>query len=145
MTGVLEIEEVVEAARALLAADSTLAVAPLSGRIYHDLAPSNAVYPLVILTGVFQTDVLTGNGDHESADVLFQVTVRDRGGTSKAVIKPIAQTVYACLQGQGIANSGGVYAAKIRRLRVIPRGPDVEDGLVYPQIVQEFFTEAEPA
>jgi hypothetical protein len=139
----LEIEEVLEAVQALLAADAALSGDPLSGRIYQNLAPASAAYPLIVLDGVSHVDFLTANGDHESSDVLFQVTVRDKGGTSKARIKPLAEAVYACLQGREIA--GAVYAPKIRRLRVVQRGPDVENNVVYPQIVQEFFTEADPA
>jgi hypothetical protein len=142
---VLEIEAVLEAVQPILKADATLAAAPLSGRVYLDLAPRDAAYPLVILAGVSHMDFLTGNGDHESADVLFQVTVRDKGGTSKARIRPLAQAVYACLQGRELAVPGGVYAPKIRRQRVVQRGPDVVNDVVYPQIVQEFFTEAEPS
>ena len=140
---VLEIEELLAAVEARLAADATLAAAPLSGRIYHDIAPRAAVYPLVVLAGVSAVDQRTMTGTHVYADCLFQVTVRDKGGTLKARIKPLAEAVCAALDGATIAN-GAVYVVKIRRTRVVQRGPDREGDVVYPQIVQEFATEALP-
>lgn len=140
----LEIEEVMAAVETLLAADATLAATPLSGRIYQDVSPSNAAYPLVVLAAVSAVDDTTANATHVWANCLFQVTVRDKGGTSKAKILPLARAVCAALDGATIANSR-IYAAKVRRTRVIPRGPDNINNVVYPQIVQEFRCEAEPA
>jgi hypothetical protein len=129
----------------LLTADPSLSAAPLGGRVYKNVAPRSAVYPLVILDGVTAPNESTVNGHHVLQRATFQVTVRDKGGTSTDRIEGIAEDVLACLMAVERLVANGLFIAKFVWLREIPRAPGVENNVVYPQLLSEFRAEVRPA
>jgi len=122
----------------LLIADPTLAAAPLSGRIFKNLASKDATYPLVILDGVSGVNASTANWRTVGQNALFQVTVRGKGGTSTAVLEGILEAVIACLTAVERLVSNGIYIAGIEYARDVPRAPDTVNNVVYPQLLSEF-------
>ena len=129
----------------LLLADASLSAAPLGGRIYLNVAPVTATYPVLILDGVSGIDLNTANGIHVMQNATFQVTVRGKGGTSTATLQTIMEDATAVLVGTVRYTASGIYVARIRRIREIPRPPDVENNVVYPQLVAEFYCEVASA
>jgi hypothetical protein len=133
------------AVAARLLADATLAAAPLSGRIYQNLAPPAAVYPLVILAGVTGVNASTANWGHVGQNATFQVTVRGKGGTSTDPLLPILEDIIASLSTVERLVSEGLYIAGIEYARDNPRAPDTISNVVYAQLLSEFRAIVRPA
>ena len=129
----------------LLLADASLSAPPLSSRVYRSVAPVTATYPVLILDGVSGIDLNTANGIHVLQNSTFQVTVRGKGGTSTATLQTIMEDAAAVLVAVVRYTASGIYVARIRRIREIPRPPDVENNVVYPQLLSEFYCEVSVA
>jgi hypothetical protein len=129
----------------LLLAYPALVAAPLSGRVFKNLAPTTAIYPLLILDGVSGVNASTANWRHVGQNALFQHTVRDKGGTSTTRIEGIMEDAIACLTAVDRLVSNGIYIAGIEYARDVPRAPDVVSNVVYPQLLSEFRAIVRPA
>lgn len=133
-------ERVLKAAYARLAADATLTTLLGAGnRLHESLAPLNTATPFVVLDVPSAVDLTTANGARVWQDTLLSATVRGKGLTSTIV--PIADRVDELLQGYAVTVDG-VVVVKLRRERGFRLPPELENGVRFPAIYQEYRTEA---
>ena len=149
VAGVLEVEQVVKAAYARLAADATLnTTLALGGRVYRDLAPEGVVFPVVTLAPMSAVDLNTLGGAHVWQDVqlLVKVTERFTGVVPNysAKLIPLAQRMHLLLDGY-TTTVDGVLVVQFRRVSAPPQPPEVQGGVRYVHLNQLFQTEAYPA
>ena len=131
----------VAASSRLLSAVATLllaAPAVAGARVYKQLAPPSAVYPLVILDSGPSTNASTANWGHVGQDATVRSTVRGKGGTSTDGLESIMDTVISRLTAVERLVSNGLYIAGIEYARDIPRAPDTVNNVVYAQLLSEF-------
>jgi hypothetical protein len=128
--------EVIDLVISELNADTELAGAPLNQNIYPDVEPGD-VYPVLIVLGVTGEDTRTLNNTHVMRRCTIQITARDKGGTDKSQLVLIMRRVGIVLEGKRL-QSGGVYVGRISEARERPRGPDLVNDVLYPQIVVEY-------
>lgn len=134
------VSEVVDILLGELAADSELQGAPLNGNIYPDIEPGDT-YPVLIVTGVTGENTRTLNSTHVMRRCTIQVTARDKGGSDKSQLVLIMRRVSIVLEGKRIQRDG-IYVGRISEARERPRGPDLRNDDLYPQIVVEYETNA---
>lgn len=133
-------ERALKAVYARLAADATLAALLGTGnRIHEAVAPPGTATPFVVLDVPAATDLTAIGGARIWEDTLVSATVRGRGLTSSIV--PIADRIDALLQDYD-AVVDGVDVPRLTRTRGVRLPPEVEDGVRYPAIYQEYRTTA---
>lgn len=132
--------EVVDEIVAALGADTELSGAPLNGNIYPDIEPGDA-YPVLVVAGITGETTRTLNSLHVWRDATIQVSARDEGGTDKSQLVLIMRRVSIVLEGLVIQNNG-IYIGRISETRERPRGPDLVNDILYPQIIVEYETKA---
>lgn len=136
----LESERALKAAYQALAADATLATLLGPGnRIHESVAPEGTATPFVVLDVPAATDLTAFGPNRVWQDTLVSATVRGKGLTSSIV--PIADRIDQLLQGHEAAVDG-VAIGPMRRERGVRLPPEVEDGVRYPAIYQEYRTQA---
>lgn len=128
--------EVVDLIIAALVDDAELQDAPLNANIYPDREPGD-IYPVLVVLGVTGETTRTLNGRHVWRDCTIQVTARDKGGTDKSQLVLIMRRVSIVLEGLRIQQDG-VYVGGISEARERPRGPDLVNDVLYPEIVVEY-------
>jgi hypothetical protein len=128
--------EVVDLVISELNADAELQGAPLNGNIYPDIEPGD-VYPVLIVLGVTGENTRTLNDTHVLRRCTIQVTARDKGGTDKSQLVLIMRRVGIVLEGKRIQRDG-VYVGRLSEARERPRGPDLVNDVLYPQIIVEY-------
>lgn len=140
----IESERVLAAAAQRLQGDATLiGLLPAGARgIHESVAPHGTATPFVVLDVPSAVDLNTLGGARIWQNTLVSATVRGKGLTS--TIRPIADRVDALLQGY-TALVDGVQVVKLRRERGFRLPPEVEDGVRFPAIYQEYRTEAHAA
>ncbi len=136
----IESERALKAAYAALAADSTLAgLLGTGNRIHESVAPEGTATPFIVLDVPAATDLTAVGGARIWQDTFVSVTVRGKGLTSSIV--PIADRADALIQGAS-AVVDGVTIGRFWRQRGGRLPPEVEDGVRYPAIYQEYRCEA---
>lgn len=123
-----------------LQTDAELQGAPLMGNIYPDIEPGD-VYPVLIVAGVTGENTRTLNSTHVWRNATIQITARDKGGTDKSSLVLIMRRVSIVLEGRRIQRNG-MYIGPMHEVRERPRGPDLVNDVLYPQIVVEYDTKA---
>lgn len=134
------IAEVVDEIITELQNDAELQGAPLNGNIYPDVESGDA-YPVLIVIGVTGENTRTLNSQHVWRNCTIQITARDRGGTDKSLLVLIMRRVSIVLEGLRIQRNG-IYIGRLSEARERPRGPDLVNDVMYPQIVVEYDTAA---
>ena len=130
------VSEIVDEIIAELAGDAELSAAPLNGNIYPDIEPNDA-YPVLVVAGVIGGVTKTLNAMHVWRDAEIQVTARDKGGTDKSNLVLIMRRVSIVLERKRIQRNG-LYIGPISEVRERPRGPDLVNDVLYPQILVEY-------
>lgn len=132
----VQMSEVVDQIISELSGDAELQGAPLNGNIYPDIEPGDT-YPVLVVAGVIAETTRTLNGTHVWRDGTIQLTARDKGGTDKSSLVLIMRRVSIVLEGKRIQRDG-MYIGPIHETRERPRGPDLINDVLYPQIVIEY-------
>lgn len=132
--------EVVEEVITELQDDGELQGAPLNGNIYPDMEPGD-VYPVLVVLGVTGEATRTLNATHVWRDATIQITAVDQGGTDKSSLVLIMRRVSIVLEGLRIQRNGR-YIGPINEARERPRGPELRNDVLYPQIVVEYAMKA---
>lgn len=140
----IESERVLAAAAQRLQGDATLiALLPAGARgIHESVAPQGTATPFIVLDLPSAVDLNTTGGARVWQNTLVSATVRGKGLTSAIV--PIADRVDQLLQGYQVTVNGAVIV-KLRRERGFRLPPEVENGVRFPAIYQEYRTEAQAA
>lgn len=133
--------EVVDLIMDTLRDDAELSGVPLGGRIYPDIEPGDGPYPVLVVSGVTGETTRTLNSRHVWRDCTIQLTARDKGGTDKSQLVLVMRRVSIVLEGKRIQSSG-IYLSGISEARERPRGPDLVNDVLYPQIVVEYDAKA---
>lgn len=128
--------DVVSEIIAELSSDPELLGAPLNGNIFQDI-DDGASYPCLVVMGVTGQATRTLNASHVWRDAEVQITARDKGGTDKSRLVLIMRRVSILLEGKRIQRNG-MYIGPISEVRERPRGPDLINDDLYPQIVIEY-------
>lgn len=137
-----------KAAIALLKADATLnTTLGLGQRVYRDLAPQGATYPVCLVSPYSDTDLNTRGGIHVWANVqvLVKFVAKFTGrAMSRAAIDDMAARAAVLLQ-EYTTTQDGVWLTKFRRTSSPPQGPDSIRGVRYAYANQIFDVEAQAA
>lgn len=128
--------EILDEIVAELSADAELSAAPLNGNIAQDIEDGEQ-YPVLIVLGVLNPSTRTMNSQHVWRDAEVQITARDKGGTDKSTLVLIVRRVSIVLDGLRIQRNG-LYIGPMSEVRERPRGPDLINDTLYPQIVVEY-------
>lgn len=132
--------EVIDEVITELQNDVELQGVPLNGNIYPDIEPGD-VYPVLVVAGVTGESTRTLNATHVWRDAVIQITAIDKGGTDKSSLVLIMRRVSIVLEGKRIQRNGR-YIGPINEARERPRGPDLRNDILYPQILVEYAMKA---
>ncbi len=135
--------EIVNVIIGLLLADDELMGPPLNGNIYPDIEPFDGQYPVLIVAGATGEVLRTVSSAPVWRDATIQITARDKGGTDTSALILIMRRVSILLEGRRVqtddtAPERGIYIGKISEARERPRGPELLEGVRYPQLVVEY-------
>jgi hypothetical protein len=133
-------ERVLKAVYARLAGDGTLVgLLGTGNRIHEQVAPADTATPFVVLDVPAAVDLTAVGGARIWEDTLVSATVRGRGLTSTIV--PIADRIDTLLQNYAVVVDA-VEVGKLTRERGVRLPPEVENGVRYPAIYQEYRSQA---
>ena len=117
----------------------------VAGRIYQDVAPNETpTYPMVLISVLAGTNLMTANREHVWQDVQLLTTVVDRS-QSYATVIAINSRLIARLDQYGDVTVSGTYIHKLRPVDVIPRASEYVNGQRYQYRQLRWQSEAEPA
>lgn len=132
----IESEYVLKAVYQRLAGDATLGTLLGTGnRIHESVAPEGTATPFVVLDIPAATDLTAMGPQRIWQDTLVSAIVRGRGVTSTIV--PIADRIDALLQGASFVVDG-IEVGPLARERGGRLPPEIENGIRYPAIYQEY-------